>query len=299
MSAPRVLPGVSACAIWAFCNITNKLLIDHGVEPLTLLLGQLLVSTPCLWVIVLARCQRLPKTGKRRLLGLGIWQPAIAYGTSLVGLSMTSVTVEALIFSTETLMIIFFAWALLGERPGHHTLAAGILGSVGVALVAGIGSGTGGQSGSWGPALILIGTAAAALYSALLRREAERADAITLIALTQSGGLGATFLAWFAWPTADRLQNLTGQALLLTAVSGVLMHSVGFVLFAKQLQSMEASTASLLLLIIPVLTAVLGFAILSERLDAVQICGAIIVLAATLIEIVSGETSRRDQIRSR
>lgn len=284
MNARVIAPGLGACIIWVFCNIANKHLLDLGVAPLTVLLLQLLVSAPCLWIVVLIRRKPLPKTGKARLLRLGIWQPGIAYGTSLIGLSMTTVTVEALIFSTETLMIIFLAWVMLGERPGRKTIAAGVVGSIGVALVAGIGSESTELSGYWGAVLILAGTAAAALYSVFLRREVEAANPVSLIAIAQSGGVVAVAVIWILYPATDRLANLSWQIMPLIAVSGVMMHSIGFVLFAKLLQKMDASTASLLLLTIPVLTAVLGYAILDERLDALQICGAAIVLAAMLVE---------------
>lgn len=284
MSTRAVVQGIGACIIWVFCNIANKQLLDQGVAPLTLLLMQLLVSAPCLWIIVLAWRKPLPKTGMARLLRLGIWQPGIAYGASLVGLSMTTVTVEALIFSTETLIIIFLAWVMLGERPGRKTIAAGIAGSIGVALVVGIRSSGPDNSGYWGAALILAGTLAAALYSIFLRREVESIDPVSLIAIAQSGGVVAVAAIWILYPAADGLANLSWQTLPLIAVSGVMMHSVGFVLFAKLLQRMEAGTASLLLLIIPVLTAALGYAVLGERLEMLQIFGAAIVLAAMAIE---------------
>lgn len=284
MNARVIAPGLVACVIWVFSNISNKILFEQGIAPLTALLGQLLVSAPCLWIVVWVRRKPLPQTGKARLLRLGIWQPGIAYGTSLIGLSMTTVTVEALIFSTETLMIIFLAWVMLGERPGRKTIVAGVIGSIGVGLVAGLGSGSTELSGYWGPALILVGTAAAALYSIFLRREVETIDPVSLIAIAQSGGLVTVAAMWILYPAAGGLANLSWQAMPLIAVSGVMMHSVGFVLFAKLLQKMDASTASLLLLTIPVLTAVLGYAILDERLDALQLCGAAIVLAAMLVE---------------
>lgn len=280
-----ILPGVGACIIWSACNISNKVVLDAGVAPLTLLLGQLLVSAPVLWIVAFCRSRKLPVSGKGRLFRLGFWQPGIAYGASFIGLTMTSVTVEALLFSVETLMIIYFAWVLLGERPPSTTIAAGILGSVGVALVTGLGSSTNHTVGLLGPVLILIGVAGAALYSVLIKREVETQSAVPVVAIAQCGGLTVIALAWLIWPDPERFASLTVETLLIIGVSGLLMHSLAFVLFVRQLETLTASTASLLLLSIPVMTAVLGYVLLDERLSTLQIAGATVVMGALLLQV--------------
>jgi drug/metabolite transporter (DMT)-like permease len=275
--------GLTACLIWAVCNVINKVLLDTGVAPLTLLSGQLLVSTPALWIVTFAAGRRPKFKIVIRLMALGVLQPGLAYGLSIIGLTMTSATIEALLFSTETLFIIALAWPLLGEKPSRMTIMAGIAGSLGVVLVS-IG-GSASQltlSGVVGPTLILAGVLAAALYSVRLRREAVNIDALSLIASCQTGGLISVLLGWLLWPEPDRLAHLTLHTMPLIALSGIMMHAVAFVLFAFQLQRMRAGTASLVLLTTPVMTGVLAYLWLGERLNPVQILGAVVVMFSLL-----------------
>lgn len=275
--------GLAACLIWAICNVINKALLDLGVAPLTLLTGQLLFSTPTLWYVTFAAGQR-PKIGTvLRLMALGVLQPGLAYSLSIIGLTMTSATIEALLFSTETLFIIGLAWPLLGERPNRLTIVAGMAGSIGVALVAAGGEAAHATHGGiLGPVLILAGVLAAAFYSVQLRREAVRLDVLSLIASCQTGGLVTAILGWLVWPEPDRLAHLTLQTMPLIALSGILMHALAFVLFAFQLQRMQAGTASLILLTTPVMTGVMAYVWLGDRLNPAQISGAIVVLISVL-----------------
>jgi drug/metabolite transporter (DMT)-like permease len=278
--------GLAACLIWAVCNIINKLLLDDGVAPLTLLTAQLLISTPSLWIVTFAMGRRPKIAIVLRLMALGVLQPGLAYGLSIIGLTMTSATIEALLFSTETLFIIAFAWLILGERPNRLTVVAGMVGSFGVALIS-----VGGdaaqvvQQGLWGPALILAGVLAAAFYSVRLRREAASLDALSLIASCQTGGLLTVILGWLVWPQPDRFAHVTPQTLPLIALSGIMMHALAFVLFAFQLQRMKAGTAGLTLLTTPVMTGTLAYFWLGDRLNSAQVFGALIVLISVLAAV--------------
>lgn len=275
--------GLTACLIWAVCNVINKVLLDSGIAPLTLLAGQLLVSTPALWIVAFAAGRRPNLSIVVRLMPLGVLLPGLAYGLSIIGLTMTSATIEALLFSIETLFIIALAWPLLGEKPSRVTIIAGLAGSLGVALVS-----VGGNAlqathaGISGPVLILTGVFAAALYSVRLRREAVSIDALSLIASCQTGGLISVLLGWLLWPQHDRLANLTFHTMPLIALSGILMHAMAFILFAFQLQRMRAGTASLVLLTTPVMTGALAYLWLGERLNPVQILGGVVVLTSVL-----------------
>jgi drug/metabolite transporter (DMT)-like permease len=278
--------GLAACLIWAFCNVLNKKLLDLGVAPLTLLTGQLLFSTPSLWTIAFVAGRRPKPKTVLRLMGLGVLQPGLAYGLSIIGLAMTSATIEALLFSTETLFIIALAWPLLGERPNRVTIIAGIVGSIGVALVS-VGGDVAQSAhlGILGPALILSGVVAAAIYSVLLRREAVSIDALSLIAACQTGGLLTAIAGWMIWPEPDRFAHLTLQTLPLIALSGLLMHALAFVLFAFQLQRMQAGTVGFVLLTTPVMTGALAYLWLGDRLGSLQMFGALIVLISILFVV--------------
>lgn len=282
--------GLAACLIWAICNIINKYLLDIGIAPLTLLVGQLLVSTPFLWLVTFAAGRRPGIAIVVRLMLLGVLQPGLAYGLSIVGLTMTSATVEALLFSTETLFIIALAWPMLGERPNPLIVAAAVIGSVGVALVSAGGDAVNAApSGVLGPLLILAGVLAAALYSVQLRREAETIDPLSLIAASQTGGLVIVIIAWAIWPEPARLDHLTAHTIPLVALSGILMHALAFVLFATQLKRIRADTAGLILLTTPVMTGGFAYWLLGDRLNGVQMAGAIIVLIS-VVALVRAKT---------
>lgn len=275
--ATPFLYGVLACLSWAFGNVLTKAVLSH-VEPLAVLTGQLTASVIGLWVASLARRSEIRLDDWR--IGLpGILQPGLAYGMSTIGLTLVPASLEAMIFTIETPLILLLAWPLLGERPTRSLIALGLGACAGVIIL------------TWRPEidvtprhgfavfLIVSGAAFAALYSIAIRRMSADVDALRLTRASQTVGWLAVIIVWCATRRAEtpNLGMIDGA---LIAGSGLLLNAIPFFLYGVVLERASASFAALLLPLVPVMTAVIAFGVLGETLSALQWFGASLVLSS-------------------
>ena len=274
--------GLGACAAWALGNVANKAVLDRDIAPLTLLMLQLLVSTPSLWLLVIIVKPPFSKTNAWVMMGLGVIQPGLAFGLAILGLQYTTASVESLLFAGETLIILALAWPILCEQPSKSTLLSAVIGGLGVVLISwGQSHGSASANEALGAILILLGVAAAALYGVLLRRFGVESNAMVMIAFSQTGGFAFVLIVWLLWPHADPWQHINLNVLPLIGASGILMHALSFVLFAYVLQKLPVGSASLFLPIIPVMTISLATILLGETLSSLQLIGGSLVLFST------------------
>lgn len=251
--------------------------------PLTLLVVQLLCSNALLWSIALS--QQLPRPCARQMLWLGLpglIQPGLSFTLGLVGLSLTSASVEALIWSTETLFIIGLAWLMLGERVSLAIASLASLAVVGVVLV-NTASAEAANSSLLGNLLIFAATFCAALYTVLIRRQAPNMNSLLLVALNQAIGLAGVLVIWlisFRWQAPFNLAQISWQIWLLAALSGILLHGLPFWLHTIVLRSLPAGLAGLFLTLIPLFTIGGATLFLDEQLSLIQWLGAGLILAA-------------------
>jgi drug/metabolite transporter (DMT)-like permease len=249
-----------------------------SIPPLTLLVIQLICSNAFLWAIVKAQRVSLPPFPKAIQYGLlGLLQPGLAFITGIVGLSLTTASVEALIWSTETLMIIGLAWLILGERMGISLMALSLLGVLGVVLVNFTGEAMGGAY--WGNLLIFVGTFCAALYTVLMRQRVMELSPLVMVTLNQSVGLVGVLGVWGVSQIWSRPAfEMNAQSWGLAIASGLLLHAIPFWLFTLLLQKVEASFAGLFLILIPLFTISGSCWFLGETLSPMQWMGAGLIL---------------------
>ncbi|MBD2104327.1 DMT family transporter [Leptolyngbya sp. FACHB-261] len=276
--------GIGAAASWGMATVMTKGALTH-MPPLTLLVVQLLCSNLLLWAVVVA--QRLPLPPVQQILRFalpGLLQPGLAFILGLIGLSLTAASIEALIWSTETLMIIGLAWLLLGERLQPPLIALAVFGVVGVALVTATGDDmTSGSNSLLGNLLIFGGTFCAALYTVLIRQRVVDLAPLLLVALNQAIGLLGVLVVWLVWSPATEFAPLSQLGLGiwgLAAISGVMLHAIPFWLHTIVLQRLSASLASLFLTLIPIFTIGGAYLFLGEQLSSIQWIGAACVLLA-------------------
>jgi drug/metabolite transporter (DMT)-like permease len=191
----------------------------------------------------------------------------------------------------QVVIVPFVAWAVLSEAPGRRILAALPLTLAGVVLISGAF-----EDGAYGehPARgVLFGALTGVAYAGFiltlrhgnedLRRPAGPLfDATWVAALTSvvvALLLGADDLAP-AWPSA-------GWLIVLALSSQVL----GWLLISVSLPRLPAALTSTILTVQPVGSVALGIVLLGEDPSALQLCGALCIVAG----LVSVATRRRVQ----
>ncbi len=287
------MAGVAAAACWGIATVMTKGVLEF-VPPLTLLLVQLLCSNLLLWIIIVGRRSPLPPLAESWQLGLpGLLQPGLSFTTAIAGLVLISASVEALIWSLETILIMALAWVILGERVRVPLLLLALLGVSGVALVTVTGSTTAaGSNSALGNLLILIGTFCAALYTVLVRDRVAYASPLLITALNQAIGLLGVLLVWgvsLVWFSSG-LARFTPITLAVASLSGIMLHALPFWLHTIVLQNMPASFAALFLILIPLFTISGASLFLNETLSNAQWIGAgLILLSMTGISLLYKE----------
>jgi drug/metabolite transporter (DMT)-like permease len=282
MTPRSVLPilcGLLACLSWSIGSVLSKVALST-VEPLTLLVGQLAVSSLSLSALSIWLGAPI-RLSDWRVGFPGLLQPALAYGLSTYGLTMVPATAEAMLFAVETPVVILLAWPILGELPSRAIGLLCVLAFAGVGLLSWNSEIDPYSLRKWGVALVLAGVLFASLYNIAIRRMSHDVDALRLARASQIVAFLAVGIVWVVVGPLTKFSLTIADAALVVA-SGLLLQAVPFLLYGITLERMSATAAALLLPLVPVFTAVLAAVLLQEMLSARQWLGAATVLLAAL-----------------
>jgi drug/metabolite transporter, DME family len=132
-----------------------------------------------------------------------------------------------------------------------------------------------------GVALSLTAGAAYATYAVVSKRMLEAGAAPTPAMAMAFAGAGLLLAPVLL--VADMGWAVTPDGALAVAWLGVLTITVGYILFARGLRYVEASTATTLTLAEPLMAAVLAVVLLAERLTGTTLLGAVLVATGLLL----------------
>jgi drug/metabolite transporter (DMT)-like permease len=183
----------------------------------------------------------------------------------------------------EPVFVILLVWVAFGLRPDARVAAAIVAAFAGVCLVSlpdlsGLGAGD-----VRGDALVLLGTAFAAVYVVTSSRLVADRAPLVLTALQQTVGLGvAVAVLVVALVTGfERLPEAPGGEMLLLATgSGLVQYALAFWLYLVGLRRLPVSVAGLFLTLTPLFGVAGGMLFLGESATALQLFGAVLILGA-------------------
>lgn len=186
--------------------------------------------------------------------------------------------VAAAVGALQPLLVALLATAVLGQRLTARTVAAAVLGAVGVSLLVLR------SQDSLDTVGVLAAVGAAASMSCGVVLAKRWPSPASLLATTgwqlTAGGLLLTplALATEGLPPHLTAENVTGYAYL------VLVGSVlGYSLWFRGLRALPATDVTFLGLLNPVVAAVLGWAALHQSLTALQLLGGAVVLVSVVV----------------
>jgi drug/metabolite transporter (DMT)-like permease len=178
----------------------------------------------------------------------------------------------------QVIIVGFFAWLLLGERPSRATLLALPVVLLGVILISGVvGEGAYGEAPALG---VVLGIATALCYSAYLLiirwggRDARRPAGP--VAVATAAVIAASFVVG---EIGGDLDLTPGPASLFwLAMLGVTSQSAGYLLISISLPRLPAIVTSIILLIQPVMSMGLAIVLLGETPSPTQLLGVGLVI---------------------
>ncbi|GBD48697.1 DMT family transporter [Methylopila sp. Yamaguchi] len=247
------------------------------VGPFASAFWRVATALPLLWA-----WSQLEQRGDAKL-ARGVTKPVALAGLFFTGdlvfwhLAIMNTTVANATFfaTTSPIWVVVFSVLLLRERVAGRTL-------LGLALALAGGAALIGESMSVDPARLagdLYGVVTSVFFGAYFlavsraRRSHGSGRLIFLSSLITASALGAIAFAF-----EDRLlpASLSGAAALLAL--GIVSHAGGQGLLAVALGRLPATFSSLVIFLEAIAAALLGWAVLGERLSAVQALGGVVIL---------------------
>ena len=264
-----LLVGVTAVWGWTFVVVQDAIAL-YGVLPF-------LAVRFALAAAVLAPLYA-PKVTRRVLLvggGIGVVL-ALAYFFQTTGLLFTTPTNSGLITG---LFVVFAPLAdriFFGVRGSRQVAVAVFLSLFGMVLLA-----RGGPEGvNPGDLLTLLCAAALGLHIALLSRYAAGHDAGGLT-LAQILAMAILFAA--LWPFFEPVEFPPAAVWIALLVTGLVASAAAFYVQTTVQQRIPAARTAIILTMEPVFAALFGYWLAGDRLSALQIAGAALILSALFV----------------
>jgi drug/metabolite transporter (DMT)-like permease len=260
------------------------------MPPLPLGLVRFAGASICLVALLMRvrpKGQRLPpRRAVRKLLLLALVGVPINQGFFLVGLSLSTASHAALIYTLTPLFVLLLAQALSREAPGARTAIGTVL-ALGGTLYVLLSRGMAHGGALAGDLLLLVAVVAWAFYTAEGRELVAEHGPIATTAWTLIGGtalylpIGAASL--FAPGAADQLTRVSAQGWLGIAYLIVVTSVVSYLLWYWALAHLPAARVAVFNNLQPLATALLAQAVLHERATLSFFAGAAVVIFGVVL----------------
>jgi drug/metabolite transporter (DMT)-like permease len=274
-----LLVGITAVWGWTFVVVRDAIAL-YGVLPFLAVRFALAAGALAPFSV--------PKLTRRTLLvggGIGVVLAA-AYLFQTLGLLFTTPTNSGLITG---LFVVFAPLAdriLFGASFSRQVIVAVVMSLLGMVLLAG-----GGPEGiNSGDILTLVCAAALGLHIALLSRYAAGHDAASL-AFAQILAMAALFAV--AWPVFEPVTLPPSGVWIALLVTGLVASAGAFWVQTFVQQRIPAARTAIILTMEPVFAAFFGYWLAGDRLVAIQILGAALILSALVVGEVLPILARR------
>lgn len=287
-----------ACFVWGAATALNKELLGP-ISPIALLIIQLLPGVGLFTLLTISSGYALPKGRNLALaVSLGLINPGFSYTLSMLGLERIPASIASLMWATEPIMILILAGLILAEPITRVLVTVVGLGLAGVMLVIGIMGGTEtSQVDPAGVAMLAGAVFLCAIYTVFSRKITISVDPVPLLAVQQLSGL--------IWATGLLAVTANGEmkasfvaipapSLALAAITGLLYYGLSYWLYLYALRYLPAAIAGGYFNIIPLVTILLAFSFLGERLSQLQWSGA--ALIAVSAYLLFRETVRQERL---
>jgi len=282
--------------LWGIPYLFIKIADDHGMPPLVLAWGRVLLGAAVLLAIAGRAGTLASLRGRGRwllafaVLEIAIPFPLIALGETKVA-SSTAAIVIAAVPLIITLLVLRFEPS---ERVTGRRLGGLVVGFVGVAALVGVDvSGGGGEL--LGVGAILLAACGYASAPLILKRHLIDVDPTAVMAVCLT--IAAAILTPFAiadWPN----RAPSGGAFAAVAALGLLCTALALVLMAILIGAAGPARASVITYINPVIALGLGIVFLGESPGAGSLVGLALILVGSWISTRGSAQTRRDSTQT-
>ncbi|MEH7414299.1 DMT family transporter [Neobacillus drentensis] len=262
------------CMIWGFNFVIMKQ--GNAVFP-PVLFADYRFLLGALVLFGLTYFKKIPLPSKRELkwyILCGLLQTtyfniAIQISLNYISAGLTSV----LTYSMPLFLSLMAHYFIPGEKLTAKKTGGILIGILGLFLAMNIHFG----ETIWAPILALSSAITWALSSLIFKTKLQGCDTVQFTTWQMGAGAVGLFLYSLSFEHGQSHWSLMAVVYLL--YSGILASALAFVIWSHLLSKMEASKASISLLIVPVVGTLSGVLFLKESLNAITLIGVILVLS--------------------
>lgn len=276
---------ILAATLWATMGLFYKgLMAGFALAPLSIVFWRAAVAGGALLlVLVLRRVPlRVPRRDVPLFVGFGVIGVAMFYAVYIHAIDLAGMGIAAVLMYTAPVWVTLYGVVVEGEALDGGKALALFLALVGCALVGRVYTL---REATFNLNGVLAGLGAGVTYGSYIvfsKRAAQRGYS-PWQALAYALVLGALALLPFQSVEALRRPLTTPTLALALLVLGLVPTLGGGVAFNAALHQVSASQASIIATLEPVLAAFLGWAVWGEQLEAAQLVGAGLIIAAVLV----------------
>jgi drug/metabolite transporter (DMT)-like permease len=276
---------IFANIFWGFSFVWTDIALKENIAPITLVTARMIIATVLLgaWAKYSENLQKIELKHLKYFLGLALCEPFLYFLCETYGQTMVSPTVTSVIVATIPLFTPFVGFLILKEQINVSTIIGIVVSMIGVLAV--IFTGNNDISGQLTGAALVFGAVITALgYAVFVKYLIHRYNATTLVFYQNFIGL-IYFIPCFFVVDFPHLGNMrfTFNAVASIVQLSVFASVIAFIFYSNSVRFLGVTKAGVFCYIIPVLTALLAFFMVNERLSIVQWLGMAIVILGLFV----------------
>ncbi len=253
--------------------------------PFTTVFLRLVISSALLFsaAFLFNKLQKIQKHDYKNILLLSVFEPFLYFVGESLGMLYVSPTTASVIISMIPLLVPIAAFYFLKERLLIKNIIGIIISCAGVVLVV-LNEDYSFSVSLKGVLLLSISVVAAVFYSVTLKKLADVYNPLTLIAWQNSFGILLFLpLVLIFEPQGLHIGLLAIEPMIPLFKLAIFASSGAFILYAFSVRRLGAVKANIFTNLIPVITALLSFWLLNERLLFHNILGIFIVIGGLVL----------------
>lgn len=271
---------------WGSTYVVSKFILG-SVPPFTLLLLRYIVAAVVLYIIMMKKgLSKIERQDYKYIFIIGFVGYFIGVGAQFVGTQLSNASMASLINSTNPIFIILFAVPILKEKITINKIISIIAAMIGVYIIIG-----GVQGGSMliGILACILAVSMWSLMSVVSKRATEKYNALTVTTYSIIVAICFTLpISIYELFTIPNIKLLEPAVILSALYLGVICTALAFVLWSKSLSMMEAGICSLFYPVQPMVSVLLGWIFLKEKMNMSFFVGATLIIAGVMFSILGG-----------
>ncbi len=279
-----LIPLFGTFLCWGSLYIVSKIALRY-IPPVTVLAMRYLVAVPALFLLLKLRgaMKRVKREHIGTLLAIGFTGYFASFCLQMLGINRLTGSISSLLGAMNPIFIPVLAALFLGERLTAAKIGCVALSMAGVVTIVGVG----GEVNVLGAVLMLLSVFLWSTTSIIIRRLAGQYDPMQIAMIAMIVALPFTG-AWAAIELQESACTLTLEALLAVLFMGIVGTAAAHTLWNYSLSKMDASFCSMFYPMQPLVSAVLGVAILGEKITANFLIGGAMICCGIVAAVLSG-----------